>query len=88
MQLVLMALRPNEDIEWEVHTEDQFFRVEQGAVVVESPMQAYSLVAGQAAIVCGGTKHHVIAGPVGAKLYTIYAPAHHPPATRQHTKPR
>jgi mannose-6-phosphate isomerase-like protein (cupin superfamily) len=77
-QLVVMALKPNEEIGAEVHTLDQFFRVEQGSgeVVldgVHTPVQA-----GHAMVVPAGARHNIInTGPEPLKLYTLYAPPNH-----------
>jgi mannose-6-phosphate isomerase-like protein (cupin superfamily) len=77
-QLVLMALKPQEEIGAEVHPSDQFFRVEEGsgeAVIagVRTPIRA-----GFAVIVPGGTEHNIInTGTVSLKLYTLYAPPNH-----------
>ena len=59
-QLVLMALRPKEEIGAEVHTLDQFFRVEAGtgeAILdgVRSPIRA-----GFAVVVPAGANHNII----------------------------
>jgi mannose-6-phosphate isomerase-like protein (cupin superfamily) len=77
-QLVVMALKPNEEIGAEVHTLDQFFRVEQGtgeAVLdgVRTPLRA-----GYAVIVPAGAKHNIVnTGTEPLKLYTLYAPPNH-----------
>ena len=77
-QLVLMALKPKEDIGAEVHQLDQFFRVEEGsgeAVLdgVRTPIRA-----GFAVVVPAGTKHNIInTGSGGLKLYTVYSPPNH-----------
>lgn len=77
-QLVVMSLKPKEEIGAEVHTLDQFFRVEEGsgeAVLdgVRTPIQA-----GFAVIVPAGSKHNIInTGSVPLKLYTLYAPPNH-----------
>jgi mannose-6-phosphate isomerase-like protein (cupin superfamily) len=77
-QLVLMSLLPHEEIGAEVHTLDQFFRVEEGsgeAVLdgVRSPIQA-----GFALLVPAGAKHNITnTGTVPLKLYTLYAPPNH-----------
>lgn len=77
-QLVLMALKPNEEIGAEVHQLDQFFRVEEGtgeAVLdgVRTPIQA-----GFAILVPAGTHHNIVnTGNVFLKLYTVYAPPNH-----------
>ena len=77
-QLVVMALKPAEEIGAEVHKLDQFFRVEEGsgeAVLdgVRSPIQS-----GFAVIVPAGTNHNIInTGSVPLKLYTLYSPPNH-----------
>ena len=79
-QLVLMSLKPNEDIGEEVHNEnDQFFRFEsgQGKVVIDG--NEYSVEDGSAIVVPAGAKHNVVnvSDSEDLKLYTIYSPAHH-----------
>jgi len=77
-QLVLMSLLPNQDIGMEVHTDnDQFFRFEKGSGKVIINETEYDVVDGDAVIVPSGSKHNVIAGVDGLRLYTIYSPAHH-----------
>ena len=77
-QLVVMALKPAEEIGAEVHKLDQFFRVEEGsgeAVLdgVRSPIKD-----GFAVIVPAGTNHNIInTGSVPLKLYTLYSPPNH-----------
>ncbi len=77
-QLVLMSLKPQEDIGAETHKLDQFFRVEEGsgeAVLdgVRTPIEA-----GFAVLVPAGVKHNIInTGSVALKLYTLYAPPNH-----------
>ncbi len=77
-QLVLMALKPQEEIGAEVHQLDQFFRVEEGsgeAVLdgVRTPIRA-----GFAVLVPAGAKHNIInTGVEPLKLYTLYAPPNH-----------
>ncbi|MDO9032227.1 MAG: cupin domain-containing protein [Hydrogenophaga sp.] len=86
-QLVVMALKPNEEIGAEVHKLDQFFRVEQGtgeAVLdgVRTPLQA-----GYAVIVPAGAKHNIInTGTEPLKLYTLYAPPNHRDGVVHHTR--
>jgi mannose-6-phosphate isomerase-like protein (cupin superfamily) len=77
-QLVVMALKPKEEIGAEVHKLDQFFRVERGmgeAVLdgVRTPIRE-----GFAVIVPAGTNHNIInTGSDPLKLYTLYAPPNH-----------
>ena len=77
-QLVLMALNPGEEIGAEVHTLDQFFRVEAGAGVAVLDGVRTPIRAGFAVVVPAGTNHNIIntgRGPL--KLYTLYAPPNH-----------
>lgn len=79
-QLVLMSLKPNEEIGMEVHTEnDQFFRFEkgQGKCIIDG--NEYNVSDGSAIIVPSGAMHNIIntSGNEDLKLYTIYSPAHH-----------
>jgi mannose-6-phosphate isomerase-like protein (cupin superfamily) len=77
-QLVLMSLLANEEIGMEVHEDnDQFFRFEDGSGKVIIDETEYEVADGDAVIVPCGSKHNVIAGNSGLKLYTIYSPAHH-----------
>jgi mannose-6-phosphate isomerase-like protein (cupin superfamily) len=79
LQLVLMALRPGEDIGAEVHaTHDQFFRIEAGAGEVVIDGTTTKIKADDAIIVPAGARHNVInTGDTPLKLYTIYAPPEH-----------
>jgi mannose-6-phosphate isomerase-like protein (cupin superfamily) len=79
-QLVLMSLRPKEEIGMEVHEEnDQFFRFEsgQGKCIIDG--NEYELSDGVAVVVPAGAQHNVIntSETEDLKLYTIYSPAHH-----------
>jgi mannose-6-phosphate isomerase-like protein (cupin superfamily) len=77
-QLVLMALKPKEDIGAEVHTLDQFFRVEEGTGEAVLDGVRTSIEAGFVILVPAGTNHNITntgSGPM--KLYTIYAPPNH-----------
>ena len=79
-QLVLMSLRPKEDIGMETHAEnDQFFRFEagQGKVIIDG--NDYEVGDGVAIIVPAGAKHNIIniSDSKELKLYTIYSPPHH-----------
>lgn len=77
-QLVLMSLLPGEEIGMEVHPDnDQFFRFEKGEGKVIINETEYMVEDGDAVIVPSGSKHNVIAGSNGLKLYTLYSPAHH-----------
>lgn len=79
-QLVLMSLKPLEEIGMEVHEEsDQFFRFESGvgSLIIDNVEQTIS--DGDAVIVPSGAEHNIIntSATEPLKLYTIYSPAHH-----------
>ncbi|OQA37922.1 MAG: Cupin domain protein [Parcubacteria group bacterium ADurb.Bin316] len=88
-QLVLMSLKPGEEIGPEVHEEiDQFFRFEagQGKVLVDD--NEYAVSDGSAVIVPAGAEHNVINTSTSEdlKLYTLYSPAEHKDGVIQATK--
>ena len=79
-QLVLMSLKPREEIGMEVHREnDQFFRFESGRGKVVIDGNEYEVEDGFAVVVPAGAQHNVIntSDSEDLKLYTIYSPAHH-----------
>ena len=86
-QLVLMALKPKEEIGEEVHTLDQFFRVEEGTGVAVLDGVRTSISAGFAVLVPAGANHNIInTGSVPLKLYTLYAPPNHRDGVVHHTR--
>ncbi len=88
-QLVLMSLLPNEEIGDEVHPDnDQFFRFEMGEGKVIIGGEEHLVRDGDTAIVPAGQKHNVMntSATNPLRLYTIYAPAHHPDGTIHKTK--
>jgi mannose-6-phosphate isomerase-like protein (cupin superfamily) len=77
-QLVVMSLKPAEEIGQEIHKLDQFFRVEEG--VGEAVLDGVSkpVSAGFAIVVPAGASHNIInTGKTMLKLCTIYAPPNH-----------
>ena len=77
-QLVVMALRPKEEIGAEVHKLDQFFRVEEGSGEAILDGVATAIRAGFAVLVPAGTNHNIVnTGSKPMKLYTLYAPPNH-----------
>lgn len=77
-QLVLMSLKPGEEIGMEVHpTIDQFFRIDGGSGKAIIGGKGRDIKNGDAFIAPRGSEHNVIAGPRGLKLYTIYSPANY-----------
>lgn len=88
-QLVLMSLKPNEDIGMEVHTDnDQFFRFEKGEGKCIIDGNEYVLGDGSVIIVPSGAQHNIIntSSTDDLKLYTIYSPAHHKDGVVRATK--
>jgi mannose-6-phosphate isomerase-like protein (cupin superfamily) len=86
-QLVLMALKPKEDIGAEVHTLDQFFRVEEGTGEAILDGVVTAIHAGFAILVPAGIHHNIInTGSAPLKLYTIYSPPNHRDGVVHHTR--
>jgi mannose-6-phosphate isomerase-like protein (cupin superfamily) len=88
-QLVLMSLKPGEEIGEEVHdTVDQFFRFEQGEGIVSIDGVNQKVGDGDAVIVPAGARHNVIntSKTKDLKLYTIYSPPEHQDGTVHKTK--
>lgn len=88
-QLVLMSLKPSEEIGLETHPEnDQFFRFEKGRGKVIVNDAEYEVEDGESVIVPMGAKHNVInlSDTEPLKFYTIYSPAHHEDGTVHKTK--
>jgi mannose-6-phosphate isomerase-like protein (cupin superfamily) len=89
-QLVLMSLKPGEEIGNEVHSNvDQFFRIEQGeARFILDGREEHVAHSSDAVIVPAGTYHNVIniSKTEPLKLYTVYSPPNHPDGTIHKTK--
>ena len=88
LQLVLMALKPGEEIGEEVHPEhDQFFRIEKGEGEVWIDGRETKIASDVAIIVPAGARHNVRnTGIQPMKLYTLYAPPEHADGTVHLTK--
>lgn len=79
-QLVVMSLKPSEEIGMETHPDnDQFIRVEkgQGKAIIDG--SEYDIADGWAVVVPAGSKHNIVntSDTEEMKLYTVYSPAHH-----------
>jgi len=88
-QLVVMSLKPMEDIGMEVHNDvDQFFRIDSGEGKVIANGQEFNITDGYAIVIPAGTEHNIIntSETEDLKLYTIYSPANHPDGTIHVTK--
>jgi len=88
-QLVLMSLRPKEEIGMETHPDnDQFFRFEkgEGKCIIEG--NEYTISDGSVIVVPAGAEHNIIntSATQDLKLYTIYSPAHHKDGVVRTTK--
>ena len=81
-QLVLMCLKPSEEIGNGVHFEaDQFFYVERGkAELVLNGKETHALKSGDAVLVPAGIHHNLINASRTGKLkfYTIFSPPSQP----------
>ena len=88
MQLVLMSLRPGEDIGEETHPDvDQFFRVEKGKGEVLIDGRKTKIESDTAIIVPAGARHNITnTGDRPLKLYTVYGPPNHADGTVHVTK--
>ncbi len=78
-QLVVMSLKPKEEIGMEVHHLDQFIRIEKGTGEAILNGKESELSAGFAVVVPAGTEHNIIntSETEEMKLYTVYAPPNH-----------
>jgi len=88
IQLVVMSLKPGEDIGEEVHELDQFIRVETGEGKAILDGVEYALSDGSAVVVPQGTRHNIVntSGSKPMKLYTLYSPPNHKDGTIHRTK--
>ncbi|TRZ63998.1 MAG: cupin domain-containing protein [Spirochaetia bacterium] len=87
-QLVLMNLKPGEEIGEEVHGLDQFFRFESGNGNAVLEGIKHEVSDGSAVVVPAGTKHNIIntSADKPLKLYTLYSPPNHKDGTIHKTK--
>lgn len=87
-QLVIMSLKPGEEIGEEVHDGDQFFRFDAGEGEIVMNGKAQIVEDGDAAVVPSGVKHNVIntSETEDLKLYAIYSPPQHEDGTVNKTK--
>jgi mannose-6-phosphate isomerase-like protein (cupin superfamily) len=88
-QLVLMSLKPGEEIGRETHNEnDQFLRFEGGQGKCFIDGNEYDVSDGFAIIVPAGAEHNVVnlSESEQLKIYTIYSPPHHKDGIVRKTK--
>lgn len=88
LQLVLMALRPGEEIGEELDRDrDQFFRIEEGSGEVWIDGKRSEVNGDDAVLVPAGARHNVInTGAKAMRLYTLYGPPEHADGTVHETK--
>ena len=88
-QLVLMSIKPGEEIGEETHDHvDQFFRFEAGEGKVIIDGKEHRVKDGNAVIVPAGARHNVVntSKRMNLRLYTIYSPPEHQDGIVRHTK--
>jgi mannose-6-phosphate isomerase-like protein (cupin superfamily) len=88
-QLVLMSLKPNEEIGMETHPDnDQFLRFEGGEGKCYIDDNVYDVSDGFAIIVPSGARHNIVnvSSSEELKIYTIYSPPHHKDGIVRSTK--
>lgn len=88
LQVVLMSLKPDEFIDFEIHNDhDQFFRIESGVCKITIEENIYKLTDGDFIVIVAGKNHKVEnIGKSDLKLYTIYSPPNHPHNFVQHVQ--
>ncbi len=79
LQLVLMALKPGQDIGMETHeTHDQFFRIEKGRGAAVIDGVTHKVKDGDCVVVPAGAAHNLTnTGDKPLRLYTLYGPPEH-----------
>jgi len=87
-QLVLMSLKPGEEIGMETHPDnDQFLRLDAGEGKVILDGAEYPIKNGYGIVIPAGTEHNIInSGTEPMKLYTLYSPPHHEDGIVRQTK--
>jgi mannose-6-phosphate isomerase-like protein (cupin superfamily) len=92
-QLVLMSLKPKEEIGMEIHKKiDQFIRIEKGsaiAIIGKENQKTYKLKKEHFIVIPAGTYHNIInTGRSELKIYSVYSPSNHKPGTIQKNRPK
>jgi mannose-6-phosphate isomerase-like protein (cupin superfamily) len=87
-QLVLMSLKPGDEIGEEVHELDQFIRFEAGKGTVILDGKTHAVSDGFAVVIPAGTRHNVVnrSKTTDLKLYSLYSPPEHKDGTLHKTK--
>lgn len=77
-QLVLMCIKPNQDIGKEIHEVDQFFRIESGNGICIINDIKYKIKDGFSINIPAGSEHNIInTGNTNLQLYSLYSPPQH-----------
>lgn len=86
-QLVLMCIKPGDEIGEETHHLDQFIRIEEGEGKAILDGEEQALFAGDALIIPEGIRHNIInSGSSDLKLSSVYSPPEHKDGTVHKTK--
>jgi mannose-6-phosphate isomerase-like protein (cupin superfamily) len=87
-QLVVMSLKPGEDIGEEVHGLDQFIRIEAGEGKAILDGVEHRIEDDFAIVIPAGTKHNIVNTSSGneMKLYSVYSPPEHRDGVLHKTK--
>lgn len=87
-QLVVMSLRPGEDIGEEVHHLDQFIRCEKGEGKAILDGVEHEIRDGYAVVVPAGARHNIVNSSTtdSMQLYTVYSPPNHRDGVVHETK--
>jgi len=87
-QVVLMCLQPGEDIGEETHADtDQVFCIVKGAGKIVLDGASEPIRKGSLVLVPAGLRHNLVNdGDESLRLFTMYAPPHHPPGTVHPTR--
>ena len=86
-QLVIMNIRPGEDIGEEVHHLDQFIRIEEGKGEAVLDGVSHAIEDDYAVVIPAGTRHNIVnTGEGDMKLYTVYSPPEHKDGVVRKTK--
>ena len=88
-QLVVMSIKPGDEIGNEIHGLDQFIRIEEGKAkaILNNGETSYKLESEFAIIIPANTWHNIInTGDTDLKLYSIYSPPEHKDQTIHETK--
>lgn len=89
IQMVIMSLKPGEDIGIETHLDtDQFIRIEKGECKALLDGKFYNLEEGEGIFIPAGVEHNVtnISTSNQLKLSSVYSPPEHPEGTIHKTK--